>query len=79
MPEFAPLPMPLYASTAKAKLEAVDDTVKLIKRTAKRIPIMAKTASGTEYQDGFNYEPEAKVALEAWEKQRERIKGALAG
>jgi hypothetical protein len=80
-PDFGHLPKPLYASTAKKLLEAVDTQIAECKRLAqaRRIPVMERTSEGTEYRTGWRYPSEAANAIRQWEKRKADINAALAG
>ena len=79
MPEFAPLPKPLYAETAKAMLTAVEEQVKAIRASSKRIPTKRKMEDGSEVVISHHLEPEAIEAIRQWDERKKQINRALAG
>jgi hypothetical protein len=81
VPKGDPLPTPLYETTAAKKIIACKQQIEICKAIAKpqRIPVMDKTAEGTEFQKGWRLPPEAEAAIKAWEKRIRLIEQTVAG
>lgn len=85
MPEFTPLPLPLYASTAARMLEGCKTAIDQLKAQAKRVQKMGVITDGPRkgqpapLPGQFTWEPrEAAACILAWEGRIKQIQIATA-
>lgn len=79
LPDFSPLPQPLFATTAGAMTRACDEQIVAIKKAAVKTDVKARTEDGTEFVARHELEPEAKRAIGQWTERKKQINKALAG
>lgn len=84
IPTFTPLPVPLFASTAKEKIKSCEANIENIKARAKQVPLTGTVNEGprkgerVKIPGKFVWEPaEANLAIKAWRARIEEIKLAI--